>query len=195
MTASFAMPFAIAPSQRAVAGATTIASAVSATTMCPMRWSGSSPRTSVSTACRDSAWNVSGPTNVAADGVSITTTSAPSARSSRTSSTALYAAIEPQTPRPMSRPSSRPVTVSPRRPGRPRAATIGLEVEQGEGIGIVVVRANASTGVRVRVRLAVGVAARDLGVEDREALEREVRVDHGRRRRRRAPTAPRPARR
>ena len=63
--------------------------------------------------------NVSGPTNVAADGVSITTTSAPSARSSRTSSTALYAAIEPHTPRPMSRPSSRPVT---RRPGRERLA-------------------------------------------------------------------------
>ena len=89
VTASFAMPFAIAPSQRAVAGATTIASAVSATTMCPIRWSGSRPRTSVSTACRERAPNVSGPTNVAADGVSITTTSAPSARSSRTSSTAL----------------------------------------------------------------------------------------------------------
>ncbi len=89
VTASDEIPLAIAPSQRAVAGATTIASAVSATTMCPIRSSGSSPRTSVSTGCRDRAANVSGPTNVAADGVSITTTSAPSARRSRSSSTAL----------------------------------------------------------------------------------------------------------
>ena len=123
VTASFAMPFAIAPSQRAVAGATTITSAASATTMCPIRWSGRSPRTSVSTACRESAPNVSGPTNVAAAGVSITTTSAPSARSRRSSSTALYAAIEPHTPRPISRPSSRPLTGPPatarrRRPRR-----------------------------------------------------------------------------
>ena len=89
VTTSFAIPFAIAPSQRAVAGATTITSAASATTMCPIRWSGSSPRTSVSTAWRESAPNVSGPTNVAAAGVSITTTSAPSTRSRRSSSTAL----------------------------------------------------------------------------------------------------------
>ncbi len=38
---------------------------------------------------RDSAANVSGPTKRAADGVSMTDTSAPSARSARSSSTAL----------------------------------------------------------------------------------------------------------
>ena len=89
VTVSLAIPLAIAPSQRAVAGATTIASAVSATTMCPIRWSGSRPRTSVSTAWRDSASNVRGATNAVAAGVSMTTTSAPSARRRRTSSTDL----------------------------------------------------------------------------------------------------------
>ena len=77
------------PSQWAVAGATTIASAVSATTMWPIRPSGSRARTSVSTGWRVSAANVSGPTNRVADGVSMTTTSAPSARRRRSSSTAL----------------------------------------------------------------------------------------------------------
>ena len=113
VTASSAIPLAIAPSQRAVAGATTIASALSATTMCPIRWSGSSPSTSVSTGWRDRAAKVSGLTNRAADGVSMTTTSAPSAVSRRSSSTALYAAIEPHTPSAISRPSSRPLTPRP----------------------------------------------------------------------------------
>ena len=89
VTVSLAIPFAIAPSQRAVAGAITSASAVSATTMCPIRRSGSRPRTSVSTAWPERASKVSGPTNAAADGVSMTMTSAPSARRRRTSSTAL----------------------------------------------------------------------------------------------------------
>ena len=88
-TASSAIPPAIAPSQRAVAGATTMASAVSAITMCPIRWSGSRSRTSVSTGWRDSAWNVSGPTKRVADGVSMTTTSAPSAVRRLSSSTDL----------------------------------------------------------------------------------------------------------
>ena len=83
VTTSPDSPAAIAPSQCAVAGATTRASAVSATTMCPIRPSGSSASTSVSTAWRDSASNDSGPMNAAAEGVSIATTSAPSARSSR----------------------------------------------------------------------------------------------------------------
>ena len=59
-------------SQCAVAGATTMASAVSATTMWPIRPSGSRSRTSVSTGWRDSAANDSGPTKRVADGVSIT---------------------------------------------------------------------------------------------------------------------------
>ena len=89
VTTSPARPLAIAPSQCAVAGATTIASAESATTMWPIRPSGSRSRRSVSTGWRDSAANVSGPTNRVADGDSITATSAPSARSARSSSTAL----------------------------------------------------------------------------------------------------------
>ena len=79
----------MAASQCAVAGATTIASALSASTMCPIRPSGVSSRSSVSTGWRDSAANDSGPTNRAADGESMTATSAPSAVSSRSSSTAL----------------------------------------------------------------------------------------------------------
>ena len=89
VTTSPARPLAIAPSQCAVAGATTMASAVSATTMWPIRPSGRRASRSVSTGWRDSAANVSGPTNRAADGVSITAVSAPSARRARTSSTAL----------------------------------------------------------------------------------------------------------
>ena len=57
---SAARPVAIAASQWAVAGATTIASAESATTMWPIRSSGRSARTSVSTGWRLSAANVSG---------------------------------------------------------------------------------------------------------------------------------------
>ena len=89
VTTSPASPLAIAPRKCAVAGATTMASALSATTMCPIRPSGSSSRMSVSTGCRDSAANVSGPTNRVAAGLSMTATSAPSARRSRSSSTAL----------------------------------------------------------------------------------------------------------
>lgn len=88
-TVSPAIPPAMVPIQWAVAGATTIASAASAMTMCPIRPSGRRARTSVSTGCRDSAANDRGPTNRLAAGVSITTTSAPSARRRRSSSTAL----------------------------------------------------------------------------------------------------------
>ena len=89
VTTSPASPLAIAPRKCAVAGATTMASALSATTMCPIRPSGSSSRMSVSTGWRDRAAKVSGPTNRVAAGLSITATSAPSARRSRSSSTAL----------------------------------------------------------------------------------------------------------
>jgi len=89
VTTSPASPLAIAPSQCAVAGATTIASAESPTTMCPMRPSGRRSSSSDSTGWRERAANVSGPTNFVADGESSTTTSAPSAVSRRSSSTAL----------------------------------------------------------------------------------------------------------
>ena len=73
VTTSPARPLAIAPSQCAVAGATTIASAaVGRPTMCPIRPSGSRSSTSVSTGWRDSAANDSGPTKRVADGVSMT---------------------------------------------------------------------------------------------------------------------------
>ena len=86
---SAARPLAIAPSQWAVAGATTMASTVSAITMWPIRPSAWRARTSPSTGWPDSAARVSGATNRVAVGVTTTTTSAPSARSSRTSSTLL----------------------------------------------------------------------------------------------------------
>ena len=70
VTTSPARPLAIAASQCAVAGATTIASAESATTMWPIRPSGSRSSTSVSTGWRDSAANDSGPTKRVADGES-----------------------------------------------------------------------------------------------------------------------------
>ena len=89
VTTSPARPLAIAPSQWAVAGATTIASAVSAMTMWPIRPSGRSSMSSVSTGWRESAAKDSGPTKRVAEGESRTTTSAPSAVSSRSSSTAL----------------------------------------------------------------------------------------------------------
>jgi hypothetical protein len=82
-------PLAIAASQCAVAGATTSASAESAITMWPMRPSGRRSSTSISTGWRDRAANDSGPTNRVATGESSTTTSAPSAVRSRSSSTAL----------------------------------------------------------------------------------------------------------
>ena len=79
----------MAPSQRAVAGATTIASALSAATTCPMRRSGSSSSGSSITARRLSASSVSGPMNAVAVRLISTCTSAPAADSRRTSSAAL----------------------------------------------------------------------------------------------------------
>ena len=151
VTASPDSPLAMAASQCAVAGATTIPSTVSATTMWPIRPSGSSASTSVSTAWRDRDANVRGPTNAVAAGVSIATTSAPSARSRRRSSTALYAAMEPVTPRPMSRPSSRPVTAgrapaAPRR--RPRRAGSRGPSRSGRGRSRRSLRGRAPTGRR-----------------------------------------------
>jgi hypothetical protein len=89
VTVSLASPFAIAPSQCAVAGATRIASAESATTMWPMRPSGSRAMTSCSTGWRVRASSASGATKRAAAGVRSATTSASSAWSARTSSGAL----------------------------------------------------------------------------------------------------------
>src|SRR5262245_17583784 len=131
----------MAPRQGAVAGATTTTSAVSAATIWPIRPSGSSERTSDSTAWRLNASSVSGATNRVADGDSRTTTSAPSAWRSRSSSTDLNAAIEPVTPSATRRPRRRSVTRSPEQ----------AQLER--------------------------LAAADLGVEDREALERQVGVD------------------
>ena len=108
VTTSPASPLAIAPSQCAVAGATTMASAASPIRMWPIRPSGRRSSSSVSTGWRESAANDRAPTKRVAVGVSMTATSAPSARRRRSSSTALYAAIEPVTPSPIRRPASRP---------------------------------------------------------------------------------------
>ena len=125
VTASPASPLAIAASQWAVAGATTNASAESAITMWPIRPSGSSASTSVRRGGGSAPRTRAAPTNRVAGGVSRHRTSAPSAWRSRSSSGALYAAIEPVTPSAIRRPSSgRPVTARARgarlAAGRPR---------------------------------------------------------------------------
>ena len=84
-----ARPLAMAPSQWAVAGATTIASTSWAAAMWPIRPSAWSDSTSESTGWRLSVSSVSVPTNSVADVVIRTRTSAPSSWSSRSSSTAL----------------------------------------------------------------------------------------------------------
>ena len=87
--ASPARPLAMAASQWAVAGATRMASAASAATMCAMRSSGSSSSGSCSTWRRVSAASVSGPRKCVALGVMAACTSAPAAWSARASSAAL----------------------------------------------------------------------------------------------------------
>ena len=89
VTTSSARPAAMAASQRAVAGATTTRSAVSAATMCPMRESASSSRGSSWTLRRVSVSSVNGPRNWAAEWVMAAWTSAPAAIRARASSAAL----------------------------------------------------------------------------------------------------------
>ena len=84
-----ARPLAMAASQCAVAGATTIASTSFAALMWPIRPSSWSASTSMSTGWRLSVSRVSGPMKAVADAVIRTRTSAPSAWSRRSSSTAL----------------------------------------------------------------------------------------------------------
>ena len=80
---SSARPAAIAASQRAVAGATTMASAVSAATMWPIRPSASNSSGSSIGRRRVSVSSVSGPTNACAEWLISGCTSAPSAVSAR----------------------------------------------------------------------------------------------------------------
>ena len=84
-----AMPLAMAPSQWAVAGATTIPSTSFAALMWPIRPSSWRASTSASTGWRLNVSSVSGPMNAVAEGVIRTRTSAPSVWSMRSSSTAL----------------------------------------------------------------------------------------------------------
>ncbi len=151
VTTSPARPLAIAPSQCAVAGATTTASAVSARTMWPIRPSGSRSSTSVSTGWRDSAANDSGPTNRAADGVSIT------------DDVGALGAEEPQQLDGLVG-RDRAGHAEPDEPAVEPAASCQAQLER--------------------------LAAADLGVEDGQALERQVGVDGVDAVEARAPTAP-----
>jgi hypothetical protein len=83
---SSARPAAIAASQRAVAGATRIASAESAATMWAIRPSGSSSSGSAIGRWRVSVSSVSGPMNACAEWVISGCTSAPAAVSARANS-------------------------------------------------------------------------------------------------------------
>ena len=86
---SSARPLAMAPSQRAVAGATSTASAASAATMWLMRRSACSSRGSSMTGRPESVSIVSGPMKWVAARLIMTCTSAPAATSWRSSSAAL----------------------------------------------------------------------------------------------------------
>ena len=86
---SSASPPAMAASQRAVAGATTMASARSPAATWAMRWSGRSASGSRTTGRRLRVSNVRGPTKCVDASVMRTCTSAPSEAMSRSSSTAL----------------------------------------------------------------------------------------------------------
>src|SRR5512146_1116014 len=95
---SAARPRASRAMVRAVAGARTRRSARWVASMWPMRWLYSSDHMSSNTPWRDSVSNVSGATNLVAASVMTTCTSAPAFVSSRSNSTALYAAMLPVTP-------------------------------------------------------------------------------------------------
>ena len=83
----------------AVAGATSTRSAQRANSMWPIAASAPSSQRSSRTRRPDTAWNVSGDTNLPAPGVITTCTCAPFSRSRRTISGLLYAATPPVTPR------------------------------------------------------------------------------------------------
>lgn len=96
---SSAMPFAIFPMVFAVAGATTKTSARFARATCSTSKSKSRSNKSVITRLPDSVSNDSGCTNSVECGVMITMTVAPFFLSELTISHALYAAIQPVTPK------------------------------------------------------------------------------------------------
>jgi hypothetical protein len=106
VTASSAMPAASRAIRLAVAGATIIRSARSATRIWPMSCSCPGSTSSVITARPLSAWNVNAPTNFWARRVITTVTSAPALVNRRTSSQALYAAMPPPTATTISAPAS-----------------------------------------------------------------------------------------
>ena len=98
VTMSSAIPTAALAMTSALAGAITIASAVSASRIWPISDSSVRLKVSVATGLALSVWSVSGVMNSAALRDIITRTRACCAVSNRTSSAALYAAIPPQTP-------------------------------------------------------------------------------------------------
>src|SRR5687768_3158598 len=130
---SSANPWASRATTCAVAGAMTMRSACCPIATCPAARSSSWPNISSSTGRYVSAWKVSGRTNSAAERVMTTCTVAPACVRWRASSTALYAAIEPDTPRTMNRPRVRssvisgafPETCVGSRPGTPRPRSRG----------------------------------------------------------------------
>ncbi len=93
----------------AVAGAITIASALSASLIWPICDSWVSEKVSVATGFELSVWSVSGAINSVALRVIMTRTLAPLVTSRRTSSAALYAAIPPLTPSTIVLPLSTPI--------------------------------------------------------------------------------------
>jgi len=86
---SSAIPFASLPSTFAVAGAITIASAWSASRMCPISDSCVRLKVSVATGCPESVCRVSGVTNCCAPALMMTGARAPAPTRSRTTSHAL----------------------------------------------------------------------------------------------------------
>src|SRR4051812_16693282 len=136
---SSARPWAAFASRSAVAGATTTRSA-----LCPIRTCGTSwtsVQTSVATGLPDRAAQVGAPTNVSALAVGTTVTSWPDSVSCRSSSTALYAAMPPATPK------------------TTRGRVIGLD-----GVGDVLVRQQAAVDLaqcdRQRLLLHTGLHQR-----------------------------------
>ena len=139
VTTSPARPLAIAPSQCAVAGATTIASAVSATTMCPIRPSGSSSSSvGLDRVARQRRERQRPDERASPTGVSIADD---------------VGALGAQQPEQLDRlvGGDRAGDAEPDQPALEPAASRQPELEP--------------------------LAAGDLGVEDREALERQVGVD------------------
>ena len=97
LTRSSASPCASFASVLAVAGAITTCSAQRASSMCPIAASAASSQSVLRTVRPETAWKLGAPTKCSASAVIATCTSAPASRRRRTSSTALYAAMPPQT--------------------------------------------------------------------------------------------------